>query len=125
MKFESLTLLADENFDQQVASILRARGWDVASLESHGMTDSAVLAAAHDAGRVVPTHDADFGALAIAARQPLIGIAYFRPGHIRSEFTLASVDAVVAAGRDLVPPFVLVAQRRGDSVSIRVRAPIG
>jgi hypothetical protein len=67
------------------------------------------------------THDSDCGTLAVAAGQPVRGIVYLRPGHIQAQFTIASLGAILAADLELTPPFILVAVRRRDIVTIRVR----
>ncbi len=87
-----------------------------------GLGDREILRVALETGRVVLTHDADCGALAVAAGQPVRGIVYMRPGHIEAEFTIASLDAVLAAELDLTPPFILVAIRKHNKVRIRVRS---
>lgn len=56
----------DEHIPGAVADGLRRRGIDVTTsveLELTGRTDEEQLAAAHDAGRVLVSHDADFTAL--------------------------------------------------------------
>jgi predicted nuclease of predicted toxin-antitoxin system len=71
--------------------------------------------------RIIVTPDADFGALAIQAGEPVIGILYLRPGHIDPQFTIETIRTALNADRDLTPPFVLVAKRSGHKVAIRIR----
>jgi predicted nuclease of predicted toxin-antitoxin system len=73
-------------------------------------------------GRVVVTHDADFGKLAILQNEPLVGIVYLRPGHIDPKFTVATIQVVLTVDPELVPPFIAVAKRTANRVTIRVRA---
>lgn len=80
-----------------------------------------VLAAAVAKGQVVLTHDADFGTLAIAGRRPIIGIVHVRPGHIDANLTIETLRAVLAQAFDVHPPFIIVAQRSGEVVTLRVR----
>ena len=78
-------LLADENINPEVVLGLRALGKDVATAVGEGLcgrTDVEVLRLAHTQGRVVLTHDSDFGTLAIHAGEPVTGIIYLRPGNI-------------------------------------------
>lgn len=86
-----------------------------------GQDDLAVLRRAHAGGRVVLTHDADFGTLAVRAREPYTGIIYLRPGHILPAVTLGSLRAIESLSIDVVAPFILVAERRDDIVRVRVR----
>ena len=116
-------LLADENVHPEVIDFLRKAGLDVASVSEQGqfgLPDSQVLQQATEAGRVVLTHDSDFGGLALMGAQ-FIGIIYVRPGHIRTEFTTKTIEAVRDNAPEVTPPFILVAERTGDTVKIRVR----
>jgi len=70
---------------------------------------------------MILTHDRDFGALALAAQEPVVGIVYIRPGHLSPSYTSSMLRAVLRQEIDLSPPFVLVVVREGDEVRIRVR----
>ena len=86
-----------------------------------GHDDVEVIRRAHGESRVVLTHDADFGRLAVQAAEPFTGIVYLRPGHISAEFVLGILAAVDTIG-DVTAPFILVAERRGGTVKVRLRA---
>ena len=119
-----LPLLADENIHPDVVGALAGQGKDVRTVASEGLgahADVEILRHAHAAGRVVLTHDADFGMLAIRAREPLVGVVYLRPGHFRATYTLETIAAIERAAIVVTPPFLLVAERRGEAVSIRAR----
>lgn len=123
MKALDFPLLADENVHPEVIDFLRKAGLDVMSVSEQGqfgLPDSQVLQQATEAGRVVLTHDSDFGGLALMGAQ-FIGIIYIRPGHIRTEFTIKTIEAVRDNAPEVTPPFILVAERTGDTVKIRVR----
>ncbi len=123
MKALDFPLLADENVHPEVIDFLRKAGLDVMSVSEqgqYGLPDSQVLRQATEAGRVVLTHDSDFGGLALMGAQ-FIGIIYIRPGHIRTEFTTKTIEAVRDNAPEVTPPFILVAERTGDTVKIRVR----
>ncbi|GAB4401795.1 MAG: hypothetical protein OHK003_28650 [Anaerolineales bacterium] len=123
MKALDFPLLADENVHPEVIDFLRKAGLDVMSVSEqgqYGLPDSQVLQQATEAGRVVLTHDSDFGGLALMGAQ-FIGIIYIRPGHIRTEFTTKTIEAVRDNAPEMTPPFILVAERTGDTVKIRVR----
>ena len=67
-------MLTDENVHPEVVTFLRGRGMDVATASEAtllGAEDVAVLRRATADNRLVLTHDADFGRLAIAAGEPL------------------------------------------------------
>jgi predicted nuclease of predicted toxin-antitoxin system len=122
---KSLRLLADQNIHADVVRHLSALGFDVLHVSAAGLSgasDDDVLKHAYRENRVVLTHDRDFGRLAILSRQPVVGIVYLRPGHIDAAFTIETIDALIANFPNVTTPFVIVAERRGDTVRIRSRA---
>ena len=125
MKLREFPLLTDENVDPEVVAGLRRLGFDVLDVvESgrQGASDVDLLRWATSQGRVVVSHDADFGTLAILQNEPLVGLVFLRPGHIDPQFTMAMMGALLNTDPDVTPPFVLVARRSGNQVTIRVRA---
>lgn len=123
MKALEFPLLTDENINQNVISFLRDIGLDVESIAEQGkfgLRDIEVLKQATDAGRVVLTHDRDFGGLALMG-EIFVGIIFLRPGHIQTDFTIKTLEAVRDNSPDVTPPFILVAERTGNIVKIRVR----
>lgn len=123
MKALDFPLLADENVNPEVVEFLRKTGLDVVSVFEQGkfgLSDTEVLRQATEAGRVVLTHDSDFGGMAVFGAK-FIGIVYLRPGHIRADFTIKTVEAIRHKAPDVTRPFILVAERTGDTVKIRVR----
>lgn len=124
MKPFEFPLLADENVHPAVVAGLRARGAAVHTLAEVGLlgaSDEGVLACALSRGQVVLTHDHDFGRLAIASGAQFCGIVFVRPGHIRADFVLETIDAARLAIGDVTPPFLVTVERRVDRVRIRVR----
>ncbi len=124
MKITDLPLLTDENIDPDVTSYLRSQGFDVFDvLENNlmGTDDEQLLELAHSQGRAVLTHDSDFGTLVIAAGKSFTGIIYLKPGHIRTNFTLQTIAALMSQVKDVHPPFIIVAQHSLTDVRIRYR----
>ena len=123
MKALDFPLLADENVHPDVIAFLRKLGLNVDSVSEQGqfgLPDTQVLQQATQEGRAVLTHDSDFGGLALMGAQ-FIGIIYIRPGHIRADFTVKTLEAIRDNAPEVTPPFILVAERTGDTVKIRVR----
>jgi predicted nuclease of predicted toxin-antitoxin system len=85
-----------------------------------GVSDTRVLQEATEAGKVVLTHDRDFGGMAILGAT-FVGVIYLRPGHIQATFTIKTLEAIRDNSPDVTPPFILVADHTGDTVKIRVR----
>lgn len=125
MKLRQFPLLTDENVDPDVVAGLRKLGFDVLDVVENGREgadDVDLLRWATSQGRVVVSHDADFGTLAILQNEPLVGLVFLRPGHIDTKFTMETIEVLLHTDPDVTPPFVLVARRSGDQVTIRVRA---
>lgn len=124
MKPLAFPLLADENIHPEVVAYLRAEGSDIQSVQELGFGGSAdieLLLYAHSAGRVILTHDSDFGRLAFAQQQTFPGIIYLRPGHIESHFTVHTLNYLRSQDIDVEFPFVIVAKRQQQRIRVRVR----
>jgi predicted nuclease of predicted toxin-antitoxin system len=105
--------LTDENIHAEVVAHLRGRGLDVMDVRERGWqgrSDDELLEEAHRAGRIVLTHDGDFGTLALLGRRPVVGIVRVRPGHIRAQVTIDALDRLLALDLDPSPPFLVVVQ---------------
>ena len=123
MRALDFPLLADENVNPEVIEFLRKARFNIESVAEQGnfgLSDTEVLLQATEAGRVVLTHDSDFGGLALMGAK-FVGIIYLRPGHIRANFTIQTLEAIRDNAPEVTPPFILVAERTGDTVKIRVR----
>ena len=113
MRLADCRWLTDENIHPEVISHLRGRGLDVLDVREQGWrgrSDAEILEEAHREGRVVLTHDGDFGTLALLARRPVVGIVRIRPGHIRAQVTIDALDRLLVLDLELSPPFLLVVQ---------------
>lgn len=108
MKSLDFPLLADENVHPHVIVFLRNAGLDVESVAEQGkfgLSDTQVLQRANEAGRAILTHDSDFGGLALMGAK-FIGIVYLRPGHIRADFTIKTLQAIRDNAPEVTPPFI-------------------
>lgn len=89
--------LADENVPAAAVALLRAAGFDVASVKESmpSAHDVDVIGLAVDAGRVLLTLDKDFGELAFRQRVAAIpGVVLFRP-RLRSPEQIAAFMLLV------------------------------
>jgi predicted nuclease of predicted toxin-antitoxin system len=117
--------LTDENVHPAVAAELRRQGKDAVTAMEKGVggkPDAIVLATAVAEGRVVISHDSDFGLLAVNAGQLSVGLIYLRPGHIQLAYTLQSLWAIEASVGEVEAGFVIVAEHRTGQVRVRLRA---
>jgi predicted nuclease of predicted toxin-antitoxin system len=118
-------ILADENIQADVVAFLRAEGFDVAVAKEilpEGTSDAEILRRAFDERRIVLTHDRDFSTLAIAGQHQTFVILYIRPGHIQASFTTETLRSLLTLEEiSLETPCIIVAERSGGVVKIRVR----
>lgn len=116
--------VADENIAPELVAALRERRIDVCTLHEldlAGAADADILSRAHSANRVVLTHDADLGLLAVRRNVPFIGVIFLRPGHIKASFSLEALDTLRSAAVDVDPPFLIVVERKQNRILIRLR----
>lgn len=124
MKLAEFRYLADENIDPEVVATLCAKGLDTVHVTDIGLCgrpDEDVMTAAVAEGRVLPTHDSDFGRLAIAQGRAFVGIVYLRPGHIDPATVLSLLNHGLEQPFEVEVPFIVVARRGREGISIRVR----
>jgi len=124
MELAEFSFLADENIRPAVIAFLREQGLDVFSFPEQGnfgLSDANILRFAVEENRIVLTHDSDFGGLVILNEQSFVGIVYLRPGHIQAEFTIETIRTLFEQVKDVQVPFIIVAERSGENVRIRLR----
>jgi predicted nuclease of predicted toxin-antitoxin system len=105
--------LTDENIHADVVAHLRGRRIDVVDVRERGWQgrgDDELLEEAHREGRIVLTHDGDFGTLALLGGRPVVGIVRVRPGHLLAAVTIGALDGLLALDLDPSPPFLVVVQ---------------
>lgn len=123
MKLSEFKFLTDENISSVVIRFLRDCQLDVFDVKENllsGRRDSFLLDLAVKQQRVVITQDSDFGTLAIAARQPVYGIVYLKPGHIAQHHAITSLKVLLEL-EELVTPFIVTAKNSNGLVNVRVR----
>jgi predicted nuclease of predicted toxin-antitoxin system len=117
-------LLTDENIHPELVGLLRGYGHDVLDVKESGLigsTDVDLMRRSVAERRVIITHDGDFGRLAVAAGEPVTGIVFLRPGHLDVAFSHATIDFLYRNTGEIEPPFLLVAERSGTQVKMRLR----
>lgn len=113
MRLTDSRWLTDENIHPDVVAHLRGRRLDVLDVRErgwHGWSDDQLLEEARREGRIILTHDGDFGTLALLGGRPVVGIVRVRPGHIRAQVTIDALDQLLALNLDPSPPFLVVVQ---------------
>jgi predicted nuclease of predicted toxin-antitoxin system len=125
MKLSGYSYVCDENIHPDVADYLKLHVKSVrtvSELHLQSQDDETILQAAHVTQSVILTHDSDFGKIIFMKKVPFTGIIYLRPGHIVPAFTIETLTALFEKDFVLTPPFMLIAERKKDSVKIRIRS---
>jgi len=118
-----MRLLANENVSATVIQALRQRGHDVLSAKEsmRGESDPAVLLRARQEGRLVVTHDKDFGELAFRKGLPAeCGILLFRLGGADPDSDNRRMLEVIQGREDWAGHFAVVTD---DQIRIRPLPP--
>jgi predicted nuclease of predicted toxin-antitoxin system len=124
VKLRGFPVLADQNIHADVVRFLRGEGVDVIDVQQAGLVgaeDAVILAWAVSQRRVIVSHDADFGMLAIQGGAEYLGILHLRPGHISAQVTIESVRQLLALDVEVITPFIVTVKRTGGSITVRIR----
>lgn len=110
-----MRLLANENIPRQSVEALRQSGHDVlwARTDMASTDDRDILARAQGEGRIVLTHDKDFGDLAVHAALPAsCGIILLRLAGLPLDAVVERTVAVIDSRTDWPGHFAVVDRRR-------------
>jgi len=124
LKLHKYSFLTDENIHPEVVDFLCQSGCNVFDVKLNnliGIDDLALIRKSFSEKRLIFTHDSDFGSIAIGNSEPVTGIIYLRPGHIKPEFTISIIKELFSRELDIKPPFIIVAERTKSRIKIRIR----
>jgi predicted nuclease of predicted toxin-antitoxin system len=116
--------LADENIHEEVIYYLRKERLDIESIKERnlrGSTDNQIIALAQAERKVILTHDADFGRILHFSQGVQTGVIFLRPGHIDYSYTIQTLKSILATEMQTELPFIIVAERTGSDIKIRLR----
>jgi len=124
LNLQSYSFLTDENIHPKVVEFLCQLGCDILDVKIHnliGTGDLQLIRKAFSENRIIITHDNDFGKIAIGNSEPIKGIIYLRPGHIKPEFVISMIKELFRREQDIKPLFIIVAERTKSKIKIRIR----
>jgi predicted nuclease of predicted toxin-antitoxin system len=113
VKLNTLNWLTDENISPRVVTFLRQRGLEVLDVKEHGWhgkEDTYLLKQAYLTHRVVLTHDADFGTLAINQGQEYYGIIYLRLRNLKVSNVIKVLDRLFIMEIEFQPGMLMVVE---------------
>lgn len=117
-------IIADENIHEEVVFYLREQGLKIESIRERslrGTTDEQIMILAQAEEKIILTHDADFGRIIHFSPVIKTGIIFLRPGHLDHSFHIQTIQALLVADLEAQIPFILVAERTGGDIKIRLR----
>jgi len=124
VKLSESSFLADENIHPAMILFLKDNGYDIftaGQLNLTGKSDHVIISEALKTGRIIITHDSDFGSIAVAGGEPFTGIIYIRPGHIKGDYAIKTIKTVLQQDNEVSTGMIIVAQRQNETVKIRIR----
>lgn len=116
-----MRFLADMGISPQSVAFLQGLGQDAEHLHAQGLDrldDSAILAKAREEGRILLTHDLDFGELIAASGARLPSMIIFRLRNMRPERVNRYLESIVTQHRELLEQGAIISVAEGQ---IRVR----
>ena len=117
-----MNFLADMGISPGVVAFLKDLGYDAVHLHDQGLdraSDQAILEKAQNEGRVVLTHDLDFGELMAASGAALPSVIIFRLRNMHPENVNRYLREIVLQHREALEKGAILSVTEGQ---VRVRA---
>lgn len=116
-----MRFLADMGISPRTVAFLEGLGHDAVHLHAQDlgrMEDSAILGKAREEGRILLTHDLDFGELIAASGAKLPSIVIFRLRNMRPERVNGYLESIVKQHEELLEQGAIISVTEGQ---VRVR----
>jgi predicted nuclease of predicted toxin-antitoxin system len=112
-----MRFLADMGISPQSVTFLQGLGHDAEHLHVQGLErleDSAILGKAREEGRILLTHDLDFGELIAASGARLPSIVVFRLRNMSPEKVNRYLESIVSQHRELLEQGAIISVTEGQ-----------
>jgi len=116
-----MRFLADMGISPRTVAFLQHLGHEAVHLHAQGldcMEDSAILDKAREEGRILLTHDLDFGALMAASGARLPSVVIFRLRNMRPDRVNRYLESIISQRKELLEQGAIISVTEGQ---IRVR----
>ena len=116
-----MRFLADMGISPKTAAFLRSLGHDAVHLHDQGLDgleDPAILAKAREEGRILLTHDLDFGELIAVSGAMLPGVVVFRLRNMRPERVSRYLEKTISRHAEAMEKGAIISVAEGQ---VRVR----
>ena len=124
MLLSQFTFLTDENMPFRVIEWLKNKGFDVFDIKEQSLSsspDTTVMKIAEEQRRIIITQDSDLATILFKNQLQNAGVIFLRPGHVKSETIIETLDYLFKTEIEVNIPFILVADNQGDVIKVRVR----
>jgi predicted nuclease of predicted toxin-antitoxin system len=124
MHLSQFQFLTDENIPFRVVAWLHQKGFSVFDINEQNLAtspDTVVMNIAESKGLVIITQDSDLATILFKNKIQNAGVIFLRPGHVKSETIIATLDYLFKTEIEVDIPFILVADNQGDVIKVRVR----
>jgi len=111
-----MKFLADMGISPKTVQFLRELGYDAIHLSEEGLCrwkDAAILAKARKEGRILLTHDLDFGELIAASHAQFPSVIVFRLRNMRPENVNHHLHQIIAHYGDIIESGVFISVTEG------------
>jgi predicted nuclease of predicted toxin-antitoxin system len=124
MLISQFTFLTDENMPFRVVEWLKIKGLDVFDIKEQSLSsspDTTVIKIAEEQRRIIITQDSDLATILFKNQLQNASVIFLRPGHVKSETIIETLDYLFKTEIEVNIPFILVADNQGDIIKVRVR----
>ena len=124
MSLNQFNFLTDENMPFRVVEWLKNKGFDVFDIKEQLLSsspDTYVMQIAEEQRRIIITQDSDLATILFKNKFQNAGVIFLRPGHVKSETVIETLDYLFNTDINIEIPFILVADNQGNVIKVRVR----
>jgi predicted nuclease of predicted toxin-antitoxin system len=124
MLLSEFSFLTDENMPFRAVEWLKNKGFNVFDIKEQSLSsspDSHVMKIAEEQKRIVITQDSDLATILFKKKIQNAGVIFLKPGHVKSETTIQTLEYLLKSDIDVKIPFILVANNQNGSIKVRIR----
>jgi predicted nuclease of predicted toxin-antitoxin system len=124
MLLSDFSFLTDENIPFRVVEWLRNNSFEVFDIKEQSLSsspDTQVMEIAEKQRRIIITQDSDLAAILFKNKIQNAGVIFLKPGHVKSETTIQTLEYLLKSDIVVKIPFILVANNQNGSIKVRLR----
>jgi predicted nuclease of predicted toxin-antitoxin system len=124
MLISEFSFLTDENMPFRAIEWLKINGYDVFDIKEKSLSsspDTHVMKIAEQQNRIIITQDSDLATILFKKKIQNAGVIFLKPGHVKSEITIQTLDYLFKSDIEVKIPFILVADNKKGIINVRIR----